>query len=120
MKTRLPDLAIACLLIVGFSFSLVQAQQRGAAQAGPPRLGFRVAPPTYQQSCGTCHGTDLKGLGPVPPLAGRSPSYTVRQLYDLQRGVRRGPWSPLMAEAVKDLTVDDLIAIAAYTASREP
>ena len=33
-------------------------------------------------ACGTCHGADLKGLGPVPPLAGRSPSYTVRQLFD--------------------------------------
>jgi polyvinyl alcohol dehydrogenase (cytochrome) len=57
MKTRLLGLAIACLSIGGFSFSFVQAQQRGAAPAGPPRLGFRVAPPTYQQSCGTCHGT---------------------------------------------------------------
>jgi cytochrome c553 len=71
-------------------------------------------------ACGTCHGADLKGLGPVPPLAGRSPSYTVRQLYDLQQGVRKGPWSALMKGAVEKLTIDDLIAIAAYTASREP
>lgn len=72
------------------------------------------------KSCGTCHGPDLKGLGPVPPLAGRSPSYTVRQLFDLQQGVRKGPWSALMKSAVEKLTVDDMIAIAAYTASREP
>lgn len=26
-------------------------------------------------SCGVCHGTDLTGLGPVPGIAGRSPSY---------------------------------------------
>jgi cytochrome c553 len=72
-------------------------------------------------SCGTCHGSDLKeGLGPVPPLAGRSPSYTVRQLFDLQQGVRKGPWSPLMKSAVEKLTIDDMIAIAAYTSSREP
>lgn len=71
-------------------------------------------------ACGTCHGPDLKGLGPVPPLAGRSPSYTVRQLFDLQQGVRKGPWSALMKSAVEKLTVDDMIAIAAYTASREP
>jgi polyvinyl alcohol dehydrogenase (cytochrome) len=51
------SLAIACLLIGGFSLSLVHAQQRGGAQGGPQRLGFRVAPPTYQQNCGTCHGT---------------------------------------------------------------
>lgn len=71
-------------------------------------------------ACGVCHGADLKGLGPVPPLAGRSPSYTVRQLFDLQQGARRGPWSALMKAAVEQLTVEDMIAIAAYTASLEP
>ncbi len=71
-------------------------------------------------SCGTCHGCDLKGLGPVPPLAGRSPSYTVRQMFDMQVGVRKGPWSALMKAAVEKLTIDDMIAIAAYTSSREP
>ena len=71
-------------------------------------------------ACGTCHGTDLKGLGPVPPLAGRSPSYTVRQLFDLQQGARKGTWSALMKAAVEKLTIDDMIAIAAFTASREP
>lgn len=71
-------------------------------------------------ACGTCHGADLKGLGPVPPLAGRSPSYTVRQMFDMQQGVRKGAWSALMKAAVEHLTIDDMIAIAAYTASREP
>jgi cytochrome c553 len=71
-------------------------------------------------SCGTCHGSDLKGLGPVPPLAGRSPSYTVRQMFDMQIGVRKGLWSPLMKSAVEKLTIEDMIAIAAYTSSREP
>jgi cytochrome c553 len=71
-------------------------------------------------ACGTCHGADLKGLGPVPPLAGRSPSYTVRQMFDMQQGVRKGAWSALMTAAVEKLTIDDMIAIAAYTASREP
>jgi cytochrome c553 len=72
------------------------------------------------QACGVCHGPDLKGLGPVPPLAGRSPSYTVRQLFDFQQGNRTGVWSALMRAAVEKLTVEDMIAIAAYTASREP
>lgn len=71
-------------------------------------------------ACGVCHGVDLKGLGPVPPLAGRSPSYTVRQLWDLKYGSRNGPWAALMKAAVEKLTLDDMIAIAAYTASREP
>ena len=71
-------------------------------------------------SCGTCHGEDLSGLGPVPPLAGRSPSYIVRQLYDFQTGSRKGAWSELMQESVAQLTTDDLVSIAAYISSRDP
>ena len=71
-------------------------------------------------ACGLCHGDDLRGLGPIPPLAGRSPSYTARQLFDFQSGARRGAWSGLMTGVVQNLTLDDLIAIAAYTSSRAP
>jgi len=67
--------------------------------------------------CTICHGIDLKGLGPVPGLAGRSPSYIVRQLWDIQQGTRKGTWSPLMKPVVEKLTQDDMIAIAAYAAS---
>jgi cytochrome c553 len=70
--------------------------------------------------CGTCHGSDLKGLGPVPGLAGRSPSYQVRQMYDMKAGTRKGLWTPLMKAVVANLTDDDLIAISAYLASRGP
>jgi len=70
--------------------------------------------------CTSCHGEDLRGLGPVPPLAGRSPSYIARALFDLQEGNRRGLWSPLMEDAVKDLSTSDMLAIAAYLASLEP
>jgi cytochrome c553 len=57
-------------------------------------------------------------MGPVPGIAGRSPSYIARQLYDLQQGTRKGLWSELMKPVVSKLTNDDLINIAAYTASR--
>ena len=50
--------------------------------------------------CTVCHGTDLKGLGPVPGLAGRSPSYTARQLYDMQQKARGGTWTELMMPVV--------------------
>jgi cytochrome c553 len=70
--------------------------------------------------CGVCHGPDLKGLGPVPGLAGRSPSYVVRQMFDMQQGARKGVWTELMMPVVKNLTNDDLLAIAAYTASLAP
>jgi cytochrome c553 len=70
--------------------------------------------------CGICHGSDLKGLGPVPGIAGRSPSYIFRQLYDIQHGVRKGEWTDLMKAPVAHLTQEDMIAVAAYTSSRMP
>jgi cytochrome c553 len=69
-------------------------------------------------ACATCHGADLMGLGPVPGIAGKSPSYLVRQLYDMQVGNRHGEWTALMKPVVEKLTSDDMIAIAAYTSSR--
>jgi cytochrome c553 len=70
--------------------------------------------------CGVCHGADLKGLGPVPGIAGRSPSYLVRQLYDMQQGARHGTWTELMKPVVAGLSEDDMLAIAAFTSSRTP
>jgi len=67
--------------------------------------------------CGICHGETLEGLGLVPPLRGRSPSYLARQLYDFQAGTRRGPWSPLMQRVVEDLSGDDIIDLVAWIAS---
>lgn len=70
--------------------------------------------------CAICHGEGLKGMGPVPGLAGRSPSYLVRQLYDMQQDARKGEWTSLMKPVVAKLSQDDMLAIAAYTASLQP
>ncbi len=70
--------------------------------------------------CGVCHGADLKGLGPVPGIAGRSPSYLVRQLYDMKQGARKGEWTELMKRVVSRLSEEDMLNIAAYTSSRTP
>jgi cytochrome c553 len=70
--------------------------------------------------CAACHGPDLKGLGEIPGIAGRSAIYTVRQLYNMQTGVRAGALAAMMKPAVDKLDNDDMLAIAAYLASREP
>jgi cytochrome c553 len=71
-------------------------------------------------ACTACHGLDLRGLGPIPRLAGRSPLYIARQLYDMQVGNRSGSWTPLMAAVVANLGPDDLLTAAAYLASLAP
>jgi cytochrome c553 len=70
--------------------------------------------------CSTCHGRDLQGKGKAPRLAGRSPSYLVRQLYDMQSGARAGAEVHVMKPVVAKLTVEDMAAIAAYVASLKP
>lgn len=70
--------------------------------------------------CAPCHGADLKGLGPVPGIAGRSPSYLARQLYDMREGTRNGTWTQLMKPVVARLSDEDILDIVAYTASRMP
>jgi cytochrome c553 len=70
--------------------------------------------------CGSCHGADLKGLGPVPGIAGRSPSYLARQMYDMQSGARHGEWTELMKKVVARLDDGDLVDIAAYVSSLMP
>ena len=70
--------------------------------------------------CAPCHGQDLRGLGPLPSIAGRSPSYIFRQLYDFAHAARTGEWSPLMVQVVSNLDQDDMLAISAYLASLDP
>ena len=70
--------------------------------------------------CGICHGADLKGVASIPGIAGRSPSYLVRQLYDFQQHARSGNAAALMAPVVEKLSHDDMIALAAYVAALPP
>lgn len=69
-------------------------------------------------ACATCHGPTLHGVAEVPPIAGRSPSYLVRQMWDIQQGTRRGSQAQLMKLIVANLTEDDMRAIAAYVAAK--
>jgi cytochrome c553 len=100
------------------------------AEARDTRMGYTAYVPVgsinrgkqlaaaYQ--CATCHGANLEGLGPVPPLAGRSPSYTTRQLYDMKLGARKGPWAALMTPIVAKMPLKDMMYVSAYAASLNP
>jgi cytochrome c553 len=69
--------------------------------------------------CALCHGPGLKGLADVPRLAGRSPSFLMRQLYDFRSGTRVGA-TGLMRPVVANLTQSDMVALAAFVASLPP
>ena len=69
-------------------------------------------------ACAICHGEGLGGIGPIPGIAGRSPSYLARQLYDIQQGARHGGITDLMKPVVAKLSKADILDITAYVSSR--
>jgi cytochrome c553 len=71
-------------------------------------------------ACMSCHGADLRGAGDIPSIAGRSPSYIVRQLWDMQQGARNGSQAVLMKPALATLDSSDMLNIAAYLATLPP
>ena len=71
-------------------------------------------------ACTMCHGQDLRGVGDVPSIAGRSPSQMARQIIDFQTGARSGPGAGLMKGVVTKLTESDIVAITGYLASLHP
>lgn len=100
-----------------------------------PRLGFVAMVPRGSiakgqalattgggktMACTVCHGATLQGAGDIPPIAGRQATYIVRQLYMIQDGSRSGPSVALMQQVVQKLSVDDMLVLAAYTASLAP
>jgi cytochrome c553 len=71
-------------------------------------------------ACTICHGTNLKGLGEVPGIAGRPATYIFRQLNDMKTGNRKGAWVELMKQVVEKLGDDEMIALAAFLGSQDP
>lgn len=71
-------------------------------------------------ACTTCHGKDLRGVGNVPSIAGRSPSQMARQLYDFQTGARNGANAAQMKGPVAKLSAGDIVSITGYLASLAP
>ena len=71
-------------------------------------------------ACAGCHGPGLQGLGSIPGIAGRPPSYLVRQLHDFQQHSRNGSGAALMAPVVEKLSQNDMISLAAYISSLKP
>ena len=81
---------------------------RALAQAGGP------------QACASCHGENNRGTKDLPGLAGRTPTYLVRQLFMIQNGERAGANVEPMKSIVAKLTTEDMLNMAAYFGSLEP
>jgi cytochrome c553 len=72
------------------------------------------------EPCNSCHAANLHGLGQAPPLAGRSPSYLARMLWDIKTGARGGPAVAAMQGPAGALSDADIVDVTAYLASLSP
>jgi cytochrome c553 len=85
------------------------------APPGAVAKGRRLA---VTLGCAACHGGGLHGAGRIAPgIAGRSPSYLARQLYDFQQGTRHGAMAAAMRTVTAKLTAGDIVDLTAYAAS---
>jgi len=71
-------------------------------------------------ACAGCHDPDLRGSELAPPIAGRSPTYLLRQLVAFRTGARHGTAGAPMQPVVDALTLEEMIAAAAYAGSLPP
>jgi cytochrome c553 len=72
------------------------------------------------QICATCHLGKLEGTDKIPPIAGRSPTYLLRQLIAFKNGARTNEAAKQMDAVVEKLELEDLVALAAYVGSLYP
>jgi cytochrome c553 len=66
-------------------------------------------------ACATCHGANGEGVADFPRLAGQHAKYVAKQLTYIQTLTRA---APVMHGIVKDLTPDEMQAVAAYVQSK--
>lgn len=105
MKPRLfGSWCAAALLTAGFA---------GEASAQDPVYARNLA-----SACFTCHGTDGRSVGGVPPvLAGRDKGELLQTMKDFKAGKRP---ATLMHQQAKGYTDQQLEAIAGYFAGVKP
>ncbi len=68
-------------------------------------------------ACATCHGPQARGNETFPRLAGQHADYLVKQALVIQRGLRD---APVMHEVIKELSQDQMRAVATYLESLSP
>lgn len=99
-----------------------QTSKPGKA-ADPKRmeLGKRIyaqgIPARNVAACASCHGDNAEGASVFPRLAGQHAEYIVKQLQEFRTKLR--PHGVVMAErVVKNMTPDEMRAVAAYLQAR--
>ncbi|HUN26028.1 MAG TPA: c-type cytochrome [Steroidobacteraceae bacterium] len=97
------------------------AQAHAPGSRGAPKLiasGQRIfqqgIPEKGIPACATCHGDHAQGNGPFPRLADQHAEYLLKQMLVIQSVLRL---APVMHGVIKDLSREQMRAVAEYLAS---
>ena len=70
-------------------------------------------------ACAACHGADLSGVAPaIPGLLGLPRDYLVAQIGGWQQGLRQASAPDCMADVARQLSPEDVAAVAAWLAAQ--
>lgn len=104
---RLPGTALAAVAVLAQVWAPAARSQTAAAE-----------PPPKAATCMACHGPQGNPALPgMPALAGQTARYLTLQLRDFQAGRRS---NVQMSPMAKDLTADEMRALAVYFAAQKP
>lgn len=86
--------------------------------AGPAQAGAlpETAPLYFAANCANCHGTDGKGSGAIPALAGRDAAYLESTLLAYKAGSRP---ATIMQQLAKGYTDEEIARLAHYFAQQK-
>ncbi len=87
----------------------------GTAMIARGKQVFEEGVPARQiPPCASCHGSHAEGMAGFPRLAGQHAPYLLKQILVIQNALRS---APVMHGVVKDLSKDQIQAVAAYLES---
>lgn len=133
MQHRVLIASVALTLILAACGKKEEAAtpQASAPQAAAPKAEAPAAPAPaaeanplvaageakYKAVCTVCHGQKAEGMGNYPRLAGQTREEIRSKLLDYRAGKQMGPLTAIMAATAKDLSDEDIEALAAYIAT---
>jgi cytochrome c553 len=115
MATQLSDARITALAAYFSSLPAAPGHAGNSAQVTEGKRVYELGVPARgMPPCANCHGPHAEGLSVFPRLAGQHAPYLLKQMLVIQNVLRT---APVMHGLIKELTRDQMVAVATYLES---